>query len=632
MRRRGDAGRRGPAGSVRVPRPRTLSVRRSATFGVVALLLSGLAGCGIPDQTDVRVDGRGPVADVPQGDRPGGSPPPGRTASGSDQDQFARNFLSAAAGEASEAYQRVNQYILAGLRFVPKSGDEGDINIVRILNDGPTITRNNDGTSQVKIDVQQVGVLRANGSIGEPVAAEPSYTFEIGAAPTDPGPGDGLWVLKPPPVLLMTVDALDTYYEVHTIYFWNKNGDALLPDLRYLPRAVPVERQATEMLDWLIGGPSDWLNSAAARLPDGTGMVGNVPAPKEGGRLEVNLSVKAGALDTESELKKLFTQIVWSLRKNPLLDNELELKIQNQSKMIEVAADYRGDNPIYQLGEHTTRYAVLAGSVYPLIDSAEGAPTPAPIPAEVNRDVVAAGMSRHDGRVSVALVVQDGSSLRLCVGEGPGTVRDFRTINRAYASIGRPVWLKEAGAGRPTGLVVADGRLFQFDTGSPALTEVPHAGAPGQLTAVGASLDGHRIAFVAGGALYVAAVRAGDGSLNVGPARRLATSLTGLTAVDWFGENSLAVAGLEANGQAAVYQLSVDGVRESQQVNAIGAPVTQLAAYPNDLDQHTPAPLLYEANQVAYANGTPIDREDVSPGSGPLPTGTAVPTAPFYLY
>jgi hypothetical protein len=607
---------------------------QSAVLAGVVLLASGLTGCGIPDETDVRVHGRGPVADSLPAGGPGAAPPPGRAASGLDAEKFARNFLTAAAGEAGEAYKRVNEYIVLQKQF-PKSANE-DVNVVRMLFRAPRIILNSNGTSKVEIEVQPVGVLRANGSIDAPddtEVSEVTYEFTIGTAPTDPGAVDGLWVLDPPPVLLMDVEALASYYEEHTIYFWNQDGDALVPDLRYLPRAVPVQRRATQVLDWLIGGPSDWLNPAVARLPVGTGVVGNVPAPKEGGRLEVNLSVKAGELETDADLKKLYKQIIWSLRTSPPLGGELELKIQNQSKMTMVVADYLRDNPIYQISGPPARYGVLAGGLYPLKNSGEEQPLPVPIPGEANQNIVSAGMSRNGERISAALVTKNGNSLRLRVGAGVGVVGGFATSGTSYGSMGRPVWLKDSLDDGPTGLVVADGKLWEFGHDDAELKRVSLAGVSGQVTAVGASLDGRRIAVVAGGRLYVATVRPVDGTLTVGSVRQLATSLSAPSAVDWFGEYSLVVAGLEQeDGRAAVVRLSVDGAGESPQVTGVGALITELAAYPYDLEPQATAPLVYESNQVAYAATTLITRNEVWFGSGTPPPGTTAPTAPFYLY
>lgn len=600
--------------------------RRTVLVGAAALLLSGALACGIPGHTDVQVDGRGPVSDTApaNGTR---QPPPGRAASGSDPKKFAKDFLTAAAGEAGETYRRVNDYIVPDRRFEEKPADEVAVNIIRA--EEPEVALNSDGTYTVRIEgVQQVGVLRANGMVAEPTASETAYTFTVGPAPTDPGPSGGLYVLDPPPVLLMTTQALREYYEPHTIYFWNTARTALVPDLRYLPLTVPVERQATEVLGWLIGDPAPWLSSAVVPLPDGTGMLGNVPAPKDGGRLEVNLSVRAGALANDGELDQLFQQIVWSMQGVRLLRNELELKIQNQSRRVAPAAEHRRSNPVYpSVTGVPARYCVLAGAVYPLTD---GPPNQqVPIAAAANRDIVAAGMTVDRGRIFAALVVADGDKLRLRVGTGAGVVSQFHT-SRPYGSIGRPVWLKGAGGTEPIGLVVINNRLHRFSADQPTPVPVQLAGISDPVLSVGAALDGHRIALVAGKNLYVATVRR-DGTPAVTSIRRLATSLTNLSAVDWLGETHLAVAGVNTRGRAAIVRITVDGAQETAEAPDIGAPVTHLAAYPNNPIAQVPLRNpLYEANQVAYASGTSIGRDQVVAGSGTLPAGS--PTAPFFLF
>ncbi|AVT30379.1 MULTISPECIES: LpqB family beta-propeller domain-containing protein [unclassified Plantactinospora] len=605
--------------------------RRGIALGAVAVLLSGLVGCGIPGESDVRVDGRGPVANAAPADRPAARPPD-RTASGSDPEAFARNFLTAAAGEAGEAYKRFNEYIEDSERFKPKADDKGDINVVRVDLDGGGIevTQNKDGTSKVIVTVQQIGVLRANGSIGEPVRQETVYDFVVGAAPRDPGTGGGLWVLKHPSVLLMTDDALRDYYEEQTIYFWNANGTSLVPDLRYLPRTVPVPQHATAVLDWLTGGPAEWLKSAVA-LPEGTTPVGNVPAPEQGGRLEINLAARAGAFETKLDLERLFTQIVWSLRSNQLLDNELELKIQNQSRMIEVADDYRRDHPLYQLNGGAARYGVFAGRIYPL--TKPGEPKPVPIPANDNHDIVTAGVSRNGDDVAVALVVRDGQSFRLRTGTGPGAASTLLTGQRPYPDMSRPVWLKEAGLGGPVGLVVAEGKLWTFTAGNPELTLVSFPGASPGVTAVAASMDGNRIAFVSGGRLYVAGVRPDDGGLNVESPRQLAISLHSLSAVDWFSENSLVVAGVDGENAKVINRINVDGSLERQEIRYVSrAPVEALAADPTFLATQ-PLPLTYEANEVAFVSeSTVITPGQIAPGWGAPPPDVSSATASFYLY
>ena len=178
--------------------------------------------------------------------------------------------------------------------------------------------------------------------------------------------------------------------------------------------------------------------------------------------------------------------------------------------------------------------------------------------------------------------------------------------------------------------MVADGGLYRFNAQA-HLTPVS-LGVSGTVTAVAASLDGHRIAVIAGGALYVSALTVDEDGVNPGPVRRLPTRLTGLSAVDWYGEDKLILAG--ALGRPAVYEVSVDGARDSRVEDKIGARVTHLAAYPaNSVVPRGAA--MYEANGVAYSSGPfeQIRPEQVqgvpSPSAGDR---AGNPTAPFFLY
>jgi hypothetical protein len=606
-----------------------------AAGGVAAVLFALVGACGIPEESEVYVAGRGPVSDAGSS-RGTVRQPPRREDSGDDPERFAVNFLAAAAGEAAEAYKRVNDYIVADRRLKDKPANEVAINIVRLIEETPLVTLNGDGTSSVSVKVQQVGVLRANGSVGKPVATETSYTFKVGKQSLGVdrlAPGAGLHVLEPPPVLLMSTDALETYYETKTIYFWNTDRDALIPDLRYLPKVVPVERQATEMLGWLTGGPAEWLAPTAVRLPEGTTVLGNVPAPADGGRVEINLSVKAGEVDSEAEVDRLFLQLAWSLRDYPLLKGELELKIQNQSRRVADAADYRAANQIYEITEVPERYAVYTGRLYPLIGS--GGTGSVRIADEVNRDIVAADLIRWAGTDRAALVTTAREGRRLAVGAGPGDDRpigDFHT-SRPYPTMGRPVWLRSADPETPLGLVLIDGRLHRFtEAADPVEVRLPETAE--KITDFGVSLDGHRLALIAGGQLYVAPLSVDGEAVVVGGFRRLAISLRQLTAVDWTGENTLAVAGSNAADRVTIVQLNVDGARESPLIQGVGARITHLATYPdNPVFPVTTGNLLYEANEVAYATGTPIDVDDVVRPVEPEaaePEGN--PVAPFFRY
>ncbi|RIV34606.1 LpqB family beta-propeller domain-containing protein [Micromonospora radicis] len=579
------------------------------------LLLTGVVGCGIPDRSEVQIERRGPAAET-SWSLGRGSEPPNREASGSDAQAFVRNFLAAAAGEPDRAYERVKQFIAVADRgrLQAKQGSEVALSVVR-LTDNPVIAPDVD-SMKVTISVQQVGLLRANGMLVPPLATETTYEFQlVNAGPA--GQDDaGFYVSNPPNVLLLSDDALRRYYQAESIYFWNSERNRLVPDQRYLSSAVPPERRVSEVVRWLTAGPSEWLRVGVSGLPDRTEMINN--ATGSDGRWEVNLDMP-GADDTR--LDQFATQLAWSLSE---LDGTVEIKILNQSRRLVDLGEQRSANQL-DWPDGARRFCVYEGAIHALAVANE--PVDAvPVAAEANRNVVSAGLRRAGDDILAALVVATGDGRqRLSVGRGRGTVEHF-TPGPVHAALGRPVWLRNDGD-QLFGMVIADGQLYRFDEQA-AMWPV-QLGLPGRVDAVAAALDGHRIALIVDGALYVAAISWQGGVPTVGPARRLVTSLTRLTAVEWWAEGRLLVAGTA--GRPAIHDVSVDGVLETRLRDDAGASVSHLAAYPATPYSPLAGAFMYEANGVIYRNSPfeRIVREQVQDVALP-PAGD--PTAPFFLY
>ncbi|MGC4853138.1 LpqB family beta-propeller domain-containing protein [Micromonospora sp. DT4] len=596
-------------------------------FGA-ALLLS--AGCGIPASSDVRVDGKAGTATEAGSSNGRSSEPPSRTASGSDNAAFVRNFLSAAAGEPDRAYERVKAFIAPEHRprLQDKKGSEVALTVVRLRE--TVFTFNSDSTTTVKITVQQIGVLRTNGTLAPPVATETQYEFRLRSAALGGTGNDeraGQYLLDPPNVLLLSDVALQQYYQDESIYFWSSDRTRLVPDQRYLPYAVPDERRVNEVVRWLVGGPSDWLRPGVVGLPDGTELINNATGANN--RWEVNLDMSG---DDQSRVDQVITQLAWSLGDLP---GELELKIRNNSQPVQDLDERRVAQPLYPVRESPQRYGVYEGAIRPLDFAGEPSGV-VPLTPEVNRTIVSAGLARGVNRVLAALVVTGGNDRqRLAVGAGADTVAAVSRSAGEYASISRPVWLRTVDSRPAQGLVVADGRLYRFDEAA-RMSEVPLNLPSPEVTAVAAALDGQRVALIAGGRLYVAALNLdGSGSgVSIGPPRALATSLTNLTAVDWIGEDRLVVAG--SAGQPAIYEISVDGALETPLRTDVGAKVNHLTAYPTNRSVRVPTgSYMYEANKVAYRS-SPFERiepervRDVpTPPAGVRPSN---PSAPFFLY
>ncbi|MFG2105302.1 LpqB family beta-propeller domain-containing protein [Micromonospora chersina] len=586
------------------------------------LLPAGLVACGIPNETEVQVDGSAPAAEAGTlNGSPARPPTPGDSA---EPVPFIENYLrAAAAGEREQAYARAKEFIgpeARGLLPEKQQSSEIELTVVRLLEKPEVTPPVNQGTSDVTIKVQQVGLLRADGVLDSPEASETEYKFQLRRA--DSG-GPGLLLTNVPNVLLVSDTALREYYRSRTIYFWNSGRSRLVPDLRYLPSSVPAERRVTDVVKWLTGGPSKWLAQGVTGLPDGTRPINN--ATGADGHWEVNLTMP-GADD--KKLGLLATQLAWSL---PELSGQLDLKIQNQKRRTVDLEQERAEHAVYPTGDRPARFSVYDGAVRPLAIANE--PRAAvPLEADVNKSVVAASLARADDQVLAALVVTAGDRRqRLKVGSGPDPVAVLDSSKDTYGTLSRPTWLRSLDERHPAGLVAADGKLYRFD-GAAGMSSVPLA-VPGPVVAVAGSLDGHRIALVSGGALYVAAVNVDGGVVSVGQLRPLVTLLTNISAVDWVAENDLVLAGNEADRRPAIHQITVDGAQETALKRDIGAAVTQLAAYPGGAVGGLPSlSYMYEANRAAYRNN-PFDnikREQVLD----VPAGSRAtnPTAPFFLY
>ncbi|SBT54775.1 Sporulation and spore germination [Micromonospora narathiwatensis] len=588
------------------------------------LLPAGLAGCGIPHETEVQVDGR-PSRAAEAGALNGtGAEPPSQAAS-SEPAQFIRNYLSAAAGEREQAYARAKKFIAPEsqnlLKEKPQSS-EVELTVVRLREEPVVSPPSNDPFSEVTVTVQQVGVLRADGTLAPPVEIQTKYVFHLRSA--DAG-GTGLFITDPPKVLLLSDTALRRFYGTHTIYFWNSDQTRLVPDQRYLPSTVPTERRVTEVVKWLAGGPPDWLAQGVTRLPAGTTPINNATGADD--HWEVNLTMPGA---TEFRLARLATQLAWSLQD---FTGELQLKIQNQNRRTVDLKQARDEFALYPPPGAPERFCVYDGVIHPVSVAGETS-GPVPLSEKFNKGVVSAALNRVGDEVLAALVVtRSDRRQRLMVGSDPAPVTLLNGSGEWYGSIGRPTWLRSLDQDHPTGLVVADGGLYRFD-GMAAMTPIS-LGVPGKVSAVASSFDGHRIALIIGGELYVAPLSVDGNAVTVNQPRRLATLLTGLTVVDWYAANELVFAGNEA-GRPAIYQTTVDGGLEAPLKQRIGAEVTELAAYPGGT-VGAPPPVMYETNKAAFRNDPfeIIKREQVldlpEPSASPG-VRSPNPTAPFFLY
>jgi Lipoprotein LpqB beta-propeller domain len=614
-------------------------VRRRTVLGAAAAALAiGLTGCGIPDETKARDLGAGPDPGYATVGGAGQGPPAREDAT--TKETFVAHLLAAVAGEHGEAEERFKRYLTESGRESFKLEDDG-VNVVDLDPRGPEFKVLSEGIWQVTLKVNQVGVLDALGSVNPPVLKETAYTFEIGGT----GGADDWYVTKPPPHLLLSTQALTAYYTPRTLYFWSGDGDTLVPDGRYMPNEIDAGRQPSRVVEWLVKGPSAWLEPAVSSLNPESQSLQNVPYPNN--VLKVALNAVAAeqqgtAVRSGDMVEQLGIQLMWSLR--PYLREALELRIEGQgARTFTPDGRFEAANAAHRPpGSSSTepeRFALYRGKIHRLKGSPGGGGGTEPLPQlllqqGVNDRLVSAALAREtsdDGVLTAAaLVTRQDQRFHLRVGSAYGDgARPFRA-SKAFGQMGRPVWLK---APMNAGLIVVDRRLYRFTPDDADLVRVDLPGIPGDVDDVSAAPDGRRIAVAAGGKVFVLGVTRDGAAVEVRELlRQVPLRLRDVTAVDWSDETKVVAAGTGPDNKPMVWQVSLDGAAVKEHVEDAGGPIQRLVAYPDDPVAAPRITAMYARGGAAYdlagGNGL-IEDGEVIGASGEF--DPAQVTAPFFL-
>jgi hypothetical protein len=595
--------------------------RAIALLTAAGLAAGLLTGCGIPDSTGVRVDGPGPRSGSTGGVQPGSDAVPPKRKVAVDNETLVRNFLMAAAGDADGLGDRINDYLATGVR--DQIDLSAGVSVVHLLSVQPTA---GDGTA-FTLKVRHLGTLQPDGELW-PAAPDATDTYLMRVGEVDDR--RELYVLRPPPIVLMTDEALNKYYNERTIYFWNHSHTSLVPDLRYLPLEVPAARMPTEVLGWLVKGPSRALGEFAEGLPTGTKLVGT--APLEGDSLTTSWSPEAA--HDEIGAKRLAMQIAWSLWHAPF--ERLDLRINGQQPRPYDAAGLRSSADYYSVSPTPERFAIYEGAVRALVPPT-GDPTPeVPLASEVNRNLISVAIIRGP-KVAVAASVDTPAGPRLQVGSGDGVVTALKQTT--VEPVGRPVWLPGVGGGanQPIGLVAdSQGHVYRFQAdGKTSRMRLP---VPEAVTDIAVSPDGHRLAVIAGGKLYLVLIATDKATVTPAGVNAPALSLSDLTAVAWLSETHVAVVGRGQGRGAQFGDVSIDGGVQSLRAESTPGEVRMLSAVPEVpvYDTHDDTLMFQAGNRAARARGAVqmIEAGDVAGVAGPASAApdAPVPSAPFYVY
>jgi hypothetical protein len=179
-----------------------------------------------------------------------------------------------------------------------------------------------------------------------------------------------------------------------------------------------------------------------------------------------------------------------------------------------------------------------------------------------NRNVVAAALRANGQEVDAALVraLPSGQQLWVSRTKTGAKAKYVRVTSSAGPLLGpflRPAWLAV-----PQGAlaVVAHGTFYVVTVTANGATAKPiQVQGPGTISAFSVGPDGHHVAFVSGGQVWIAVLSTAP-TPYVTPAREInMPDLTGVTSVAWSSINQLVISG-SAKGHAQVIEAYADGL------------------------------------------------------------------------
>ncbi|MEV4413398.1 LpqB family beta-propeller domain-containing protein [Catellatospora sp. NPDC049609] len=500
-----------------------------------------------------------------------------------------RSFLEAAAGDYAPDATR--EATLTRLKnFISEerlaTWDPGpDLTLVRVL-DEPT----QDGDT-VKVTVQYVGTLDPEGQVepGDGKVEQLRFLFK----PVDGKAG--LFLTNPPPVLLFDVAKLERFYLKLPIYFWNKNKTSLVPDLRYLPRALPAEQHSNRLVDWLLKGPSPAVKEAVLELPTGASRADLII--KDDTQIKVNLVAAA----SDADLEKLAIQLYWTL-----VPPETEERVLLRVNRNEYAVDFATARPWLTAfrPESEPRLYVIADGVLRRLKGSRGEQEPLLDGEKQNRGLVTAAVAH--GERAFALVRQEGDTQRLYVRAAGRPTRQVAFPSPGVASLSGPVWLDRSAE---VLMVLGDGKLWAVgarDTNASMVTATK--GLPsGDITAFSVAPDGRRLALVIGGRLHMALLQRANataGTFKIVEWQRVpvGSGFDGkLHGVGFIREDIVAVGTGGADEKVWLAEVTVDGALQKTYSTVQSGTVTNLTGYVEDGGRtDRPGKIMLDVNGKAY--------------------------------
>lgn len=606
--------------------------RRPGLLAVLALIIAALtAGCTAIPGSSAAVDVTR-IADqvepvVPDAPTPGAGP-----------DQIVRGFIAASArpdsdGGTGASFAAARQYLTPGAQTAWQPSQQP----VTILDDNYRTEVDSVAPGTVTVVGNSPGGLdavRAFHSAGI-VYSRPIHLVKV----------DNEWrISDPPPELLLTNSDFPTAYRQRVLYFLDRSGTLVVPDVRHIVIGQTTANRANRLLAMLLDGPAPPLQGAVTSSFTSRSALRSNPSVDPDGVLQIDFT--GVDVSTTEARRALAAQVVWTLSPTtPRIAISVDGVPLDPAQPVYTINSVSSFDPDRLPGTGQVAsdpfYVSPGGAITGLLD---GKPIAGPL--GTGSPTVLSAASSATNRVTAAVAVDPGGGQQLLltspdqVDRADPALKADTLSQPSLTRSGDEVWLVQNGTTKP--------EVYRVSTsGPPSRERVPadELAGKGAVTALALSPDGVRVAVAAGGQLYLGVLKpaAAEGATaptstapsggrgdSAGQAPLLITGLTVLRSdlqdvgpITFVNSLELMVAAANApDGFRSLWDISIDGY-ESRKIsdNGIFGNIDGLAAAVSE-------PLLITfSGRVWQLTGGQTDGKWQSPVAGqPFLNGSS----PFY--
>lgn len=318
---------------------------------------------------------------------------------------------------------------------------------------------------------------------------------------------DGEWrITDPPPELLLTNSEFSTAFRQRVLYFLDRTGTVVVPDVRHLVVGQTPANRASRLLSLLIEGPSTALKGAVDSELTAKSSLRSNPSVDSEGVLQVDLT--GVDVSTPEARRALAAQIVWTLSPtSPRIAITVDGEPLDPTQPVYTINTVSSFDPDRVAGTGQLAsdpfYVTTTGAIVGLLDAQ-------PIPGALGSGVTpVTGAAQSAATGTIAAVAADpGGGQQLLISRPaeaenaePALKADALTVP-SFTHAGDEAWVVQNGATKPEVYRVST-------TGTPSRDRVvsTELAGKGTVTALALSPDGVRVAVVAGERLYIGVVK-----------------------------------------------------------------------------------------------------------------------------